>query len=104
MSWFQEREEMRRYKAELKELLGGSGLSPDTRARSLAALIVADAVTEAAGKMHSAAQTTRGDTMPLLLDAVRSFAEKAQNLAWALEGFAEPASQLADGLQRLPDR
>ncbi len=61
-------------------------------------------MTEAAGKVHSAAQTTVGDTMPLLLDAVRSFGEKAQNLAWALDGSGEPASQLAEGLQRLPDR
>ncbi len=60
-------------------------------------------MTEAAGKVHSAAQTL-GDTVPLLLDAVRSFGEKAQNLAWALDGFGEPASQLAEGLQRLPDR
>jgi hypothetical protein len=32
-------EELERYATELKQLLAGPGLSPDTRARSLAALV-----------------------------------------------------------------
>ena len=51
---------MDRYVAELKQVLGGTGLSPDVRARSLAALIEAGAMTRAADKPHSAANTTVG--------------------------------------------
>lgn len=104
MDWYEERRETERYAAELKQLLAGSGLSPDTRARSLAALIEADAVTRAADKVHTAANTTLGDTMPLLMSTVESFGEKAQNLAWALQEFGAPAENLAAGLRRLPDR
>lgn len=95
-------EEMERYEAELKQLLAGRDLSPDTLASSLAALILADAMTEASGRMHSAAQTTLGDTMPLLADAARSFGEKAERLAWTLQRFDEAANQLSTALHRLP--
>jgi hypothetical protein len=42
-------EELERYTAELKQLLAGPDLSPDTRARSLAALIEADAADKLQG-------------------------------------------------------
>ena len=83
MDW----EELQRYTAQLKELLAGRDLSPDARAQSIAALILADALENAAHKMNSAAQTTLGDTMPLLKDVAKLFAEKAQALTWALENF-----------------
>ena len=83
MDW----DELDRYEAELRQLLAGKDLSPDTRAQSLAALILADALTSAANKMNGAAQTTLGDTMPLILQAVQTFGEKAQQLAWSLDTF-----------------
>jgi hypothetical protein len=43
-------EELEQYNDELKELLAGGDLSPDTRARCLAALIEADS----ARKIHTA--------------------------------------------------
>jgi hypothetical protein len=95
--------EMDRYTAELKQLLAGSDLSPDTRARSLAALIETDALSDAAGKIDMAAQTIRDDVMGLLLSAARSFGENAQALALALHGFEDPANLLASRLGRLPD-
>ena len=63
-----EYEQLERYTAELKRLLAGRELSPDTRARSLAALIEADA------------------------------AMRSQNLPAALQHFAETAEYLADNL------
>jgi hypothetical protein len=62
MGWYENRTEMARYIAELKQLLAGTALSPDARARALAALIEADAITQAADQMHTAAEmagTTR---------------------------------------------
>ena len=41
--------------------------------------------------------------MPPVLDAVRSFGEKADRLAWALQRFDESANLLSASLQRLPD-
>ena len=37
MGWYENRAEMARYIAELKQLLGGTALSPDACARALAA-------------------------------------------------------------------
>jgi hypothetical protein len=37
--------------------------------------------------VHSAAQTTLHDTLPLLMSTLESFGEKAQSLASALEEF-----------------
>jgi hypothetical protein len=104
MGWYEDSAEMDRYIAELKQLLGGTALSPDTRARSLAALIAADAMMEAANTVQSAANTTLGDTMPLLLDAAQSFGEKAESLAWALRRFDESASRLSSSLDSWPER
>jgi hypothetical protein len=56
MGWYENRTEMARYIAELKQLLAGTALSPDARARALAALIEADAMTQAADQMHTAAE------------------------------------------------
>jgi hypothetical protein len=103
MGSYEDRAEMERHIAELKQLLDGPGLPPEVRARSLAALIEAAVVTQAADQVHSAATTTLGDAMPLLLDAVRSFGEKAERLAWAMQRFDESANQLSASLQRLPE-
>ena len=84
MGWYENRTEMARYIAELKQLLAGTALSPDARARALAALIEADAMTQAADQMHTAAEIARDDTMPVLLRAAQSFGDKAASLAWAL--------------------
>ena len=92
MGWYENRSEMARYIAELKQLLGGTALSPDARARALAALIEADAMTQAADQMHTAAEMARDDTMPVLLGAARSFGEKAESLAWALQRWSRPRS------------
>lgn len=83
-------DEIRKYTAELKQLLSGGSLTADTRARALASLIEADAMADAAQKIHSAAQTTLGDTMTLVLQAVESFRASARDLGV--------------DLHRLPDR
>ncbi len=102
MGWYDDRAELNRYIAELKKLLSGTGLSPDTRARSLAALIEASAMTLAADQVHTAAAMTRDDTMPLLHGTARLFAERAEGLTGALQRFNESASQLSLALRRLP--
>lgn len=104
MTGDEEHRELERYTAELERLLAGDDLTPDTRARSIAALIETDALTQAADRVSLAADTTLSDTMPLVLEAVRSFGEVAQTLASALEGFGDPATALTAGLWRLPDR
>jgi hypothetical protein len=104
MGWYEDRAEMDRYVAELKQLLAGTGLSPDARARGLAALIEAGAMTRAADKLHSAANTAAGDVVPLLLEAAQTFAERAGNLAWALQRFDESANQLSSSLDRWPEQ
>jgi hypothetical protein len=104
MGWYENRTEMARYIAELKQLLAGTALSPDARARALAALIEADAMTQAADQMHTAAEMARDDTMPVLLGAAQSFGEKAQSLAWALQRFDESASRLSSSLDSWPER
>ena len=77
--------EMENYTKELKQLLAGSDLTPDTRARCLAALIEADALSHAAHQIHSAAQITMGDTVPLLVSAFKSFGDNARELSLALQ-------------------
>ena len=104
MGWYENRTEMARYIAELKQLLGGKALSPDARARALAALIEADAMTQAADQMHTAAEIARDDTMPVLPGAAQSFGEKAESLAWALQRFDESASRLSSSLDSWPER
>jgi hypothetical protein len=95
---------MARYIAELKQLLGATALSPDARARALAALIEADAMTQAADHMHTAAEMARDDPMPVLLGAARSFGENAESLAWALQRSGESASRLSSSLDSWPER
>jgi hypothetical protein len=104
MGWYENRTEMARYIAELKQLPGGTALSPDARARALAALIEADAMTQAADQMHTAAEMARDDTMPVLPGATRSFGEKAESLALALQRFDESASRLSPSLDSWPER
>jgi hypothetical protein len=104
MGWNEDRTEMARYIAELKQLLGGTTLSPDARARALAALIEANAMTEAADQVRTAAELTRDDTVPLMLATARSFGEKAESLAWALKRFDESASRLSSSLDSWPER
>jgi hypothetical protein len=104
MGWNEDRTEMARYIAELKQLLTGTALSPDARARALAALIEADAMTQAADQVHTAAELTRDDTVPLMLATARSFGEKAESLAWALRRFDESASRLSSSLDSWPER
>jgi hypothetical protein len=77
---------------------------PAASARALAALIEADAMTQAADQMHTAAEMARDDTMPVLLGAAQSFGEKAQSLAWALQRFDESASRLSSSLDSWPER
>jgi hypothetical protein len=93
MGWYENRTEMARYIAGLKQLLGGTALSPDARARALAALIEADAMTQAADQMHTAAEMARDDTMPVLLGAAQSFGEKAERV-WPGR-YSASTSQLA---------
>ena len=50
MGWYEDRAEMERHIAGLKQLLDRPVLPPEVRARSLAALIEADAVTQAADR------------------------------------------------------
>ena len=104
MGWYENRTEMARYIAELKQLLAGTALSPDARARALAALIEADAMTQAADQMHTAAEMARDDTMPVLLRAAQSFGDKAASLAWALQRFDESASRLSSSMDSWPER
>jgi len=104
MRWNDDRTEMARYIAELKQLLGGTALSPDARARALAALIEAGAMTQAADRVNTAAQLTRDDTVPLMLSTARSFGEKAESLAWALGRFDESASRLSASLDSWSER
>lgn len=77
-------DEMRVYRAELKRLLAGRDLSPDTRARCLASLIDAGTFEEAAHKIHIASQTLLHDTMPLVMSTADGLGEKADNLAQAI--------------------
>ncbi|MHB1430635.1 MAG: hypothetical protein ACYCVZ_00745 [Streptosporangiaceae bacterium] len=92
---------MRRYVTELKQLLDDPGLTPDTRARCLASLIDADTFTETADTLRRAAAEMTGDAAPLFTSAVRMFGDKAGALARALEGFREPAEDLAAQLRRM---
>ena len=105
MGWYENRTEMARYIAELKQLLAGDSPVPGcARARALAALIEADAMTQAADQMHTAAEIARDDTMPVLLRAAQSFGDKAASLAWALQRFDESASRLSSSLDSWPER
>ena len=74
MDEYERRLEMERHTAELKRLLAQGDLSPDTRARALAALIEADAAVRAEG----------------LANALRSFSDVAELLAMSLDRFPRP--------------
>jgi hypothetical protein len=61
-------------------------------------------MTQTAERVYSAAETTMGDTMTLVLNAVHSFGEDARDLSEALRSFEYSANALTAGLDRLPDQ
>jgi hypothetical protein len=94
-------QEMHRYVTELKELLAGPDLTADTRARCLASLIDAGTFEDAARTMRVASQELTGDAVPPFASAVRMFAARVDALGEALNGFREPAEDLAAQLRRM---
>jgi hypothetical protein len=80
MGWYENRTEMARYIAELKQLLAGTALSPDARARALAALLEADAMTQAADQMHTGVLPRRFTGGDIVL--IHSRAADPRTSAW----------------------
>lgn len=90
MAWYDDADQIRRDIAELRVHLDAQpGLSADSRAAALSAIV-------SAGSLVLAVETFQSNKDGVLYDIVGP-------LTVALKGFREPAEELASALRRLPE-